>query len=200
MNSGVNHPIEYHQRFAIQPRWIWLLCLLESSGTARPGNHNTSTSYTRTVNTKPAAPARGTPGLTTPEERPVIKPPPPVTSDRAQTEKPDWLAAQAAIRSLAGKWMIPIIAALANGPLRYTDLHRAIGPAVSEKVLVETLRRMEEEDLIVRLDVSDHTRPTAFATRSAYELTEFAETLRAPLAALGDWRATHASTEKSRLD
>lgn len=71
---------------------------------------------------------------------------------------------------------------------------------MSQKVLAETLRHMEKENLIVRLDVSDNTRPTTFATRSAYELTEFARTLQAPLAALVDWHAAHALADRTIRD
>ena len=124
----------------------------------------------------------------------AIKSPPPARSDDPRSADPDWTAAQAAIRALASKWTIPIVVALASGPLRYTDLHRAIGPAVSQKVLAETLRHLERENLITRLDRPDDTPRAAFAARSTYELTESARALQGPLAALGEWQRSQART------
>ncbi len=87
-----------------------------------------------------------------------------------------------------------MVAALRAEPLRYTDLHRAIGPAVSQKVLAETLHRMEKEGLIVRLDRFEDTRRAAFTARGAYELTDFAKALEAHLEALGNWHTAQRST------
>lgn len=100
----------------------------------------------------------------------------------------DWMVAQEAIGILSNKWVLPIIAALSGGPLRYSDLHRSIGPAVSQKVLTETLRVMREDRLVVR------EKGSSSATSVPYELTEFARGLLESLAALAQWY-NGASTE-----
>lgn len=93
----------------------------------------------------------------------------------------DWIAAQAAVRVVSNKWVIPIIAALADGPLRHSGLHRAIGPAISTKVLTETLRLMQHNNLIAaRKTLTD-------AAAAPYALTSSAEELLEPLAALAQW-------------
>lgn len=84
---------------------------------------------------------------------------------------------------MANKWIISIIAALAGGPLRYTDLHRAIGPAISQKVLTDTLRLMQQNRLLVRREA------TTTSVSGTYELTESATAVRGPLAALARWHA-----------
>lgn len=113
--------------------------------------------------------------MTAPSPPPGSHPPPPPTGTL------DWAAAQEAVGILSNKWVFPIIAALADGPLRYSDLHRSIGPAVSQKVLTETLRAMRYDRLVVR------GKGPASATSVPYELTEFARELLESLAALAQW-------------
>ena len=93
----------------------------------------------------------------------------------------DWTAARAAVRVVSNKWVIPVIAALADGPLRHSDLHRAIGPAISQKVLTETLRLMQQNCLVAE------RKTVVAATTAPYALTQSAEELLEPLAALAQW-------------
>lgn len=84
---------------------------------------------------------------------------------------------------MSNKWVIPILAALADGPLRHSELHRAIGPAISQKVLTETLRLMQHNNLVAE-------RKTATdAATAPYALTPSAKELLEPLAALARWHA-----------
>jgi DNA-binding HxlR family transcriptional regulator len=50
---------------------------------------------------------------------------------------------------LEGRWVLLILAALRSGPLRRNALRQRLG-SVADKVLTETLRRMEEQHLITR--------------------------------------------------
>lgn len=84
---------------------------------------------------------------------------------------------------MSNKWVIPIIAALADGPLRHSELHRAIGPAISQKVLTETLRLMQHNGLVAERKIATE------ATTDPYALTPYAEELLEPLAALAQWHA-----------
>lgn len=93
----------------------------------------------------------------------------------------DWTAAQAAVRVVSNKWVIPIIAALADGPLRHSELHRAIGSAISPKVLTGTLRLMQHNDLVAE------RKTTTDAATAPYALTSSAEELLETLAALARW-------------
>lgn len=89
---------------------------------------------------------------------------------------------------MSNKWVITIVAALLNGPLRYSDLHRAIGPAVSQKVLTETLRVMRQDRLVVQ------AREPTSVTSVPYGLSESGRSLLEPLGALAQWYI-RASTE-----
>jgi DNA-binding HxlR family transcriptional regulator len=47
------------------------------------------------------------------------------------------------------RWGILILARLSGAPLRFGELHRAIG-GISERMLAQTMRALEEEGLVVR--------------------------------------------------
>ena len=50
---------------------------------------------------------------------------------------------------IAGKWSIGIIAAAAAGPIRFTELERAIA-GISRRMLTLNLRKLERDGLLVR--------------------------------------------------
>lgn len=81
---------------------------------------------------------------------------------------------------ISRRWVLPILQALDDGPLRRNVLRERVG-AVSEKVLTETLRRMEVDSLVHR---------TAIATVPVevdYALTSFARTLWPVLTGMERW-------------
>ena len=106
------------------------------------------------------------------------------------TKEIDWKAAQTAVDRVSGKWTIPIIAALFRGPKRHGSLRRAIGGGVSDKVLTETLRRLEQDGLLTRHVVSG-TPPAVF-----YSLTGTAQSLTDPLSAMAEWQANQPVTQR----
>lgn len=71
---------------------------------------------------------------------------------------------------ISGKWVSLLLSALAEGPLRYSDLSRRI-PAVSQKMLTQTLRTMERDGLLTR------TVTASVPVRVDYELTALGESL-----------------------
>ncbi len=54
-----------------------------------------------------------------------------------------------AVQLLSGRWTLAVLAELAEGGLRYQDLHDALD-GISYKVLTETLRGAERDGLIAR--------------------------------------------------
>ena len=85
------------------------------------------------------------------------------------------------VHVLAARWVLPVLAQLAVGGMRYQDLHDAIH-GVSYKVLTETLRRAERDGLITR-----HLDDERIETTTLYELTDLGRSLGRPLAALAEW-------------
>lgn len=85
---------------------------------------------------------------------------------------------------IAGKWTVLIVDALADGTMRYTDLHKRI-EGISQKMLTQTLRELEVDGFLTRT-----VHPTV-PPRVEYSLTDLGHSLRTPIAALRDWIETN---------
>jgi len=81
---------------------------------------------------------------------------------------------------LADKWSIPVIHSLARGMKRTGVLRRELA-GVSQKMLTQTLRRLEKHGLIER------TVFPVVPPRVEYRLTELGESINEPLAHLCEW-------------
>lgn len=86
---------------------------------------------------------------------------------------------------VTSKWGVLIIASLADGPHRWSELRRR-ADGVSEKMLAQTLHTLEADGLVHR-DAQPVIPP-----RVDYSLTEKGHTLAAVLLPLVDWTFRHA--------
>ncbi|MEE1755239.1 winged helix-turn-helix transcriptional regulator [Streptomyces sp. SP18CS02] len=94
---------------------------------------------------------------------------------------PYFCGIDAAMDVVAGKWKSLILWELHHhGTRRFAELRRGL-PGVSEKMLVQHLREMEEDGL-VRREVYAEVPP-----KVEYSLTEHGVSLNTALAALGEW-------------
>lgn len=82
------------------------------------------------------------------------------------------------------KWSLEILNLLCDRPSRFSELRRAI-PAVSQKSLTTTLRRLERNGIIERAVLS--TRPLAVE----YLITPLGKTLRSPIDEMLHWVDTN---------
>lgn len=83
------------------------------------------------------------------------------------------------------KWSILIVRLLGHGPHRFNEIKRLVD-GISQRMLTLSLRGLERDGLVKR---------TVFPTvppRVEYELTDLGRSLWEPVAALGQWAATHA--------
>jgi len=71
-------------------------------------------------------------------------------------------SAEFALALIQGKWKIPILLRLEQGPARLGQLRRLL-PQASKKVLTQHLRDMETNGLIVRTDLSDRVPHVEYA-------------------------------------
>lgn len=85
---------------------------------------------------------------------------------------------------VAGKWSIGVIVAAAHGPIRFTELERAI-PGISRRMLTLTLRKLERDGLLHRT-----VYPTV-PPKVEYSLTDMATELRTTLVSLTEWAERH---------
>lgn len=86
-----------------------------------------------------------------------------------------------ALERLSAKWRILLIYALFAGPQRHAQLRRRI-PGITQKMLTETLRAMEADDLVER-----RVLKVSAPAHVEYALTDLGETLREPLATICAW-------------
>ncbi|MEL6982076.1 MAG: helix-turn-helix domain-containing protein [Actinomycetota bacterium] len=86
---------------------------------------------------------------------------------------------------VASKWSTLIIGKLEDGPHRFGQLRRAI-PGITQKMLTQTLRRLEQDGLVHR-EVLAQMRPP----QVEYSLTDLGHSITEPLASIRDWSEQH---------
>ena len=91
------------------------------------------------------------------------------------------------------KWSVQVLAELCEGPARFNELRRAV-PAVTQKSLTATLRRLERNGIVEREVVS--SRPVAVE----YRISPLGKTLREPVTTLLAWVDTHLPDVESARD
>lgn len=87
---------------------------------------------------------------------------------------------RAILELIADKWTLLILPALRKGPMRNGDLMRLIG-GVSQKMLTQTLRELERNGLLSRID--HHEVPP----RVDYTLTDLGRSLAEAVRKLDSW-------------
>lgn len=92
------------------------------------------------------------------------------------------IPAEATLEVLGGKWKLLILCHLncGPGPKRTSELKKAI-PEITQKVLTQQLRELEEDGIIMRT-VYNEVPP-----KVVYELSELGLSLKSILDQLGEW-------------
>jgi len=91
---------------------------------------------------------------------------------------------EAALAVVGGKWKPIVLWRLAEGPRRFGELRRQV-TGISEKMLIQQLREMEADGIVVRRDFQE------IPPRVEYSLTEFGVSLGQALKPLCDWGRKH---------
>lgn len=99
------------------------------------------------------------------------------------------LPAERALKVISGRWKIVVLYYLFEGTKRLSELRRLM-PKVSQKVLVQQLREMEEHG-IVRRKVFAQVPP-----RVEYSATKLGMSLEPIVSSLCDWGKRHAAELK----
>jgi DNA-binding HxlR family transcriptional regulator len=86
---------------------------------------------------------------------------------------------------ICDKWTVLVIRTLGRGPLRFNALRRDVGE-ISQKMLTQTLRELEENGLVSRT-VKPVTPPQV-----EYALTALGRDFLRPVKALAVWVAVHS--------
>lgn len=97
------------------------------------------------------------------------------------------LAVEATLDVIGGKWKPIILCHLGNGPQRTSEFQRNI-PAITQKMLVQQLRELEADGIILR-KVYNQVPP-----KVEYSLTEEGKTLRNILVSMSEWGVRRVAT------
>ena len=88
--------------------------------------------------------------------------------------------ARAVLDVLAEKWALLLVHRLSQGAARTSELRRGIG-GISEKMLIQTLRRLERSGFVARRSFPE------VPPRVEYSLTALGASLSGPITALDRW-------------
>ena len=81
---------------------------------------------------------------------------------------------------IGGKWKMPVIWRLKNGPIRYGELRRSL-PKVTHKMLTQQLRELEQDEIIKRKVYSE------VPPKVEYSLTLLGESIIPVIDLLREW-------------
>ncbi|WP_445637448.1 MarR family transcriptional regulator [Nostoc sp. DSM 114161] len=99
------------------------------------------------------------------------------------------LFVQTTLKILGGKWKILILWHLKDEAKRYSQLKKLI-PEITEKMLIQQLRELENDGIINRKVYSD------VPLKVGYSFTDYGKTLIPVLKALCDWGQEHLKIMK----
>ncbi|MFJ8063606.1 winged helix-turn-helix transcriptional regulator [Psychrobacillus sp. NPDC096426] len=99
--------------------------------------------------------------------------------------QPELCRVEDALGILVGKWKpIILLTLLQAGTLRFSELKRRV-PGITQKMLTNQLRELEEEDIIAR-KVYPQVPP-----KVEYSITEYGKSLESILVAMHEWGTAH---------
>lgn len=101
----------------------------------------------------------------------------------------DCRAVSELLAHVGNKWTVLVVSYLGDGPMRFSELRRAIG-GISQKMLTTTLRGLERDGFVTR-SVFPEIPP-----RVEYALTDLGRDLLVPVRALGDWAVANRDRVK----
>jgi DNA-binding HxlR family transcriptional regulator len=91
---------------------------------------------------------------------------------------------EAALDVVGGKWKVLILWALRTAPRRFGDLRRQV-TGISEKMLIQHLKELEQDQIVSRQDFKE------VPPRVEYALTSFGSSLYEALSPLCAWGHQH---------
>jgi len=109
-----------------------------------------------------------------------------------ETCKESAAAVRDALYVLSGKWKLPLIITLSEGPMRFKDIERSLVD-ITPKVLSKELRDLELNEFVVRK--VEATKPVTVT----YELTPYSESLERVLDELKMWGLQHRKKIKASM-
>jgi len=113
--------------------------------------------------------------------------------NRPATAAEGWhCPAERTLDFLSGKWRPMVIFWLMEGPLRFNELQRRLGP-ITHRTLSKTLKEMEADGLVQRKDYGE------IPPRVDYSLTARGRSLKPVLQAMEEWAQAQAERNQGEL-
>lgn len=94
------------------------------------------------------------------------------------------ISVEATLEVIGGKWKCVILCHLTHGKKRTSELKRLM-PAITQKMLTQQLRELEEDGIINRISYNE------VPPRVEYELSEYGWSLKSILDSLCSWGKNH---------
>mgnify|MGYP002396239684 CR=1 FL=1 len=117
-----------------------------------------------------------------------------IMTDKTQTDVNQTYSAANVVDLVSDKWVIDVLHALRDGDNRYGMMQRAI-PAISRKMLTQTLRKLERNGIINRIDFNENP------PRVEYSITPAGDALIQRLTQMCEWsKAYFEDVERARED
>lgn len=91
------------------------------------------------------------------------------------------------VQIIGSKWKLLILRNLQVRPWRFNELRKDL-EGISQKVLTDTLRSMEDDGIIIRTVYAE------VPPRVEYSLSELGETMRPILTAMQEWGTTYKNS------
>lgn len=102
------------------------------------------------------------------------------------------IPAERTIQIIGGRWKVFVLYFLFEGPHRLSELRKLI-PGVSQKMLVQALRELEEHGIVDRKVFAE------VPPRVVYSLTKLGQTLKPIVDSMCAWGKKHAAEVDRRL-
>ena len=102
----------------------------------------------------------------------------------SENEHINYCGVRAFIEILGGKWKFQIISLLYGKPRRYSQILEEI-PQASEKMILTSLRELEEHKILERFFYTD------VPPRTEYRITQYGKSLKALLRSIEKWGSEH---------
>lgn len=92
--------------------------------------------------------------------------------------------ARRVLNLIADKWTPVVLYCLSGGTRRFSELHKQI-PDISKKMLIQTLRRLENDGIL------DRKVYAVVPPKTEYSLTDLGQRMHEPIAMICEWAIEH---------
>ncbi len=117
----------------------------------------------------------------------------PQMQDLCSADTRDYAPLRDVLDRICDKWSLLILGMLDDGPMRFTELHRAVS-GISQRMLTLTLRNLHRDGLVSRTSYPE------IPPRVEYAVTDFGRSLVPAVLAIAAWAHQHHDQLEANRD